>query len=234
MRIRCAALAFLALLPLAASAVAQDTVRVRPLRAARVAQPLVRIDVARLIETGAPAREVEQAWLRALERERARPESERADPEAAAAATLRAGVQGALAGPSGAMRRSLWALGGALASDATARIAECRAVQQMLIELLQGAPVSPGPDADARVIEAYVRAMQQWQEGVAGLQQRLEACAEGLERAARAGGEGGEDTQLAQIDLQQAMQKRAQTLAALSSVTKSTHDAAMAVIRNMK
>ncbi len=230
---RCATLGFLALLPLASSAVAQDTVRVRALRAARPIQPLVRMDVARLIQTGASARAVEQAWLEALERERARPEADRADPEAAAAATLRAGVHGALAGPSESVRRSLWALGGALASDVTAQIAECRAVQQMLIELLARAPVSPGPEADVREIEAYVRATQQWQDGVAGLERRLEICMERLGRAEREGS-AGEDAQLAQVELQQAMQRRAQTLAVLSNVAKTTHDAAMAVIRNMK
>ena len=44
----------------------------------------------------------------------------------------------------------------------------------------------------------------------------------------------GDDAQLANIDLQNAMQKQAQTMQILSNIMKMLHDSAMAVIRNIR
>lgn len=230
---RRATLAFIALLLPASPAVAQDTVTVRTLRVARPVQPVVRMDVARLIQTGASARAVEQAWLQAVERERTAGDGPRPDLEATAAATLRAGVHGALAGPSQTARQSLWALGGALASDRAGRVAECRTVQQSLIDLLQSAPSTPREGATVEEMQAYMEAMERWESSVAGLEQQLEVCMERLE-SAEAGESGNDQGQMAQLDLQQAAQRTARALATLSNVAKTTHEAARAIINNMR
>jgi tellurite resistance protein len=43
-----------------------------------------------------------------------------------------------------------------------------------------------------------------------------------------------EDSQLGQIDLQNALQKTQQILQELSNLSKTTHDTAMSIIRNMR
>jgi hypothetical protein len=44
----------------------------------------------------------------------------------------------------------------------------------------------------------------------------------------------GDDAQLANVDLQNALQKQEQALQTLSNIMKMLHDTAMAIIRNMK
>jgi hypothetical protein len=43
----------------------------------------------------------------------------------------------------------------------------------------------------------------------------------------------GDDAQLANVDLQNTLQKQQQTLQTLSNISKALHDTAMAVIRKM-
>jgi len=72
----------------------------------------------------------------------------------------------------------------------------------------------------SRILESSDQKIKSLQTGVTVLEQKLQTV--------------GDDGQLANIDLQNSLQKQQQMLQMLSNISKTHHDSMMSIIRNMR
>lgn len=79
----------------------------------------------------------------------------------------------------------------------------------------------------------YLQSLREMQDGMSS-RAVLEDIKNTIDAAEEKLNSIGDDAQLANIDLQNAIQKQQQTIQMLSNMSKALHDTAMAIIRNMK
>ncbi len=80
-------------------------------------------------------------------------------------------------------------------------------------------PASAKPPYNPRYRERQLRSQVEWDEYINGLEQQQQTV--------------GDDAELANIDLRNALQKQQQTLQTMSNVSKMLHDTAMAIVRKI-
>jgi len=84
-----------------------------------------------------------------------------------------------------------------------------------------------------QALRDYLQSLRQMQNGMSG-RAALEDLKNAIDAAEEKLNSIGDDAQLANIDLQNALQKQQQLIQILSNMSKALHDTAMAIIRNIK
>ena len=115
-------------------------------------------------------------------------------------------------------------------------------ILEMWLEIISNEQESSSYDASGRLTSDTTKSTVQYRESdlnfisrsLSSIEQQIKALDTGIEVFEEKLSSVGDDAQLANIDLQNSLQKQQQTLQTMSNVSKMLHDTSMSIIRNMK